>query len=74
MGSGVKHPTISEQKNINMVRKSIVASTRIEVGDIFSDKNITTKRPLNGLCASEWDNVIGKQATESFAPDEPIKL
>ena len=39
----------SEKKNRNIVRKSIVAKTKIKKGQRFSEINVTTKRPGIGL-------------------------
>ena len=44
LGSKVKKPTNSEMKNINIVRKSIVAKIKISKGEIFSEDNLTVKR------------------------------
>jgi N,N'-diacetyllegionaminate synthase len=74
MGNGNKEPSKSEIKNLNIARKSIVASRLIQAGEIFSPENITTKRPGNGISPMNWDTVIGKKAKRSFEPDELIEL
>ena len=28
--------------------------------ELFSEKNITTKRPGNGISPMKWDNILGK--------------
>lgn len=73
-GSGEKYPTESERKNIQIARKSIVAKTNILKGEVFSEKNITTKRPGNGLSPMQWDNVIGKIAGKFYNEDDLIEL
>jgi N-acetylneuraminate synthase len=73
-GSGEKLPSDSERKNIEIARKSIVAKINILKGEVFSEKNITTKRPGNGLSPMQWDNVIGKIANKNFNEDELIDL
>ena len=73
-GSGEKLPSESERKNIEIARKSIVAKTNILKGDMFSEKNITTKRPGNGLSPMQWDNVIGKIANKNFNEDDLIDM
>ena len=73
-GSGEKLPSESERKNIEIARKSIVAKTNILKGDVFSEKNITTKRPGNGLSPMQWDNVIGKIANKNFNEDDLIEM
>lgn len=73
-GSGIKEPSPSEKKNISVARKSIVAKRGIKLGEIFTEKNITTKRPGTGLSPMIWDNVIGKKATKDFYGDDLIEL
>lgn len=72
IGNGIKSPSPSEKKNINIVRKSIVASKSIKKGDIFNSDNITVKRPGNGLNPMMWDYVIGRKAKMDFIEDEYI--
>ncbi|EKR16983.1 N-acetylneuraminate synthase [Leptospira interrogans] len=74
MGDGIKKPSSSERKNIPIARKSIVAIRNILKGEIFSESNITTKRPGDGLSPMNWDIVIGKQARRDFQIDELIEL
>jgi len=59
-GNGNKEPSNSEKKNIPIARKSIVAKTNIKKGEIFSENNITIKRPGTGISPMLWYNVIGK--------------
>ncbi len=73
-GSGEKLPSDSERKNIEIARKSIVAKINISKGEVFSEKNITTKRPGNGLSPMQWDNVIGKISNKNFSEDDLIEM
>ena len=61
LGKFIKKPTKNELKNIKYARKSIVASRPIKKGEIFTENNITTKRPLLGIPASDWKKYIGKK-------------
>lgn len=63
-----------ERPNIEVARKSIVASRPIKAGEIFTDDNITVKRPGSGISPMLWDSVIGTPASRDFAPDELITL
>ena len=63
-----------EWKNSKVVRKSIVAKIKIKKGEIFSRKNITTKRPDNGISATNWFQVLNKVAKKNFEIDDLIKL
>lgn len=75
IGNKEKKPSPSELKNINIVRKSIVANKDICKGTIFTQDNITTKRaPIGGISASNWYSVIGKIANKDFYYDELIEL
>lgn len=74
LGDGVKRPSASETGNIAIVRKSIVASRSIAAGELFTDENLTVKRPGNGLSPMSWDQVVGKKAPRAFAPDDVIFL
>jgi len=74
LGNSIKIATSSEIANKDIVRKSIVAKTNIKSGDIFSENNLTTKRPGSGISPMNWDNVIGKVAMRDFVEDEIIIL
>jgi len=74
MGSKDKTVTESERKNMEIARKSIVAFTDIKKGDVFTENNITVKRPGSGVSPMLWDNVIGKTAIRDFSEDELIEI
>lgn len=74
LGNGVKLPSPSELKNREIVRKSIVALSDIKKGEIFSEKNITAKRPGSGISPMNWMKVIGKKAKRDFRTDEMVTL
>lgn len=73
-GSNKKIVTTSEKKNKIVARKSIVAAKSIKKGDVFSEDNITCKRPGNGISPMRWYNVLGKVAERDFNEDELISL
>ena len=74
LGDGVKRASLSELKNKNIARKSIVAANDIKLGEIFSESNITIKRPGCGVNPMKWYNVIGEVAKRDFKEDEAIEL
>jgi N-acetylneuraminate synthase len=74
LGNGAKEVSKSESKNIVIARKSIVASQYIKKGYIFTEENITVKRPGNGISPMLWDEIIGKTAVRDFNEDELIEL
>jgi len=74
LGSSVKKPSESEIKNIKIARKSLVASKDINVGDIFSLENVTSKRPGTGVSPMKWDLIEGRIANKKINKDEQIEL
>jgi len=74
LGNGIKQPSVGEERNMPIVRKSLVAACLIRAGDIFSEANVMVKRPGTGLSPMRWDEVLGRKAPRDFAPDELIEL
>lgn len=74
IGNGLKEPSSSEMANKGVARKSIVASRSIKQGEVFSEDNLTTKRPGTGISPMKWYEVIGKVAPRDFSEDEIIEL
>jgi N,N'-diacetyllegionaminate synthase len=72
LGDGIKRASESEAKNKAIARKSIVAKTNIKAGEIFTEENITVKRPGTGISAMKWDEVIGTKALRDYVEDELI--
>lgn len=73
LGKKDKIVTESERKNKIVARKSIVAKQDIKKGEIFSEENITVKRPGNGISPMHWYDIIGKKAQRDFMQDELIE-
>lgn len=74
IGKYHKKPGSSEMKNMNFIRKKIVAKKAILKGEKFNIENITTARSSQGLSASKWYQLIGKKAKHSFLKNQNIKL
>ena len=74
IGRKEKFITASEEKNREIARKSIVAKRLVRKGELFSEDNITVKRPGNGVSPMRWNEVIGSLAIRDFAEDELIEL
>ncbi|GAB6076187.1 N-acetylneuraminate synthase [Desulfurobacterium crinifex] len=74
LGTGIKKPSDSERKNLPIVRKSIVAKRNIKKGEIFSEENLTVKRPGTGISPMRWKEIIGKRASRDFEQDEIIDI
>ncbi len=74
LGNGIKKPSKSELKNKDIARKSIVAKREIKKGEIFTEDNITVKRPGTGISPMRWYEVLGKVASRDYKEDELIEL
>ncbi|MFV0412192.1 MAG: N-acetylneuraminate synthase [Oscillospiraceae bacterium] len=74
LGQKNKRVTKSEAKNIAIARKSIVAGRAIQAGEEFTEENLTTKRPGDGISPMRWFEVLGQKAKRAFGPDEKIEL
>jgi N,N'-diacetyllegionaminate synthase len=72
LGDGIKIPSKSEKKNIAIARKSIVASREIKKGEVFSGKNLTTKRPGTGVSPMNWESIIGTKSEKDYNQDDLI--
>ena len=74
IGSADKHATASETPNKVVARKSIVAACEIAEGELLTERNITVKRPGNGISPMRWDEVLGTRAKRNFHYDELIEI
>jgi N,N'-diacetyllegionaminate synthase len=74
LGDKIKKVTKSEKKNIYMVRKSIVASTKIKKNEKFSNFNVTCKRPGTGISPLFFKKLIGRKSIKNFNTNDLIKL
>jgi N,N'-diacetyllegionaminate synthase len=73
LGDGIKRLMPSENSNIAVGRRSIVASGPIKQGEILSTSNLTVKRPGLGLSPMRWDEIIGTYARRNYVSDQDIE-
>ena len=74
LGNGIKAPTSEELEMRIVARKSLVANKKIEKGEIFTQENLTVKRPGNGVSPMSINEVIGTKAVYSFEENDLIKI
>jgi len=72
LGSSIKKPSNSEKPNMDIARKSIVASRSIKKGEILNEDNLAIKRPGNGINPMQWDEIVGSIAQKDYIEDELI--
>lgn len=74
LGSSRKEVSQSERENIEVARRSLVASHLIRKGEVFSYENIAVKRPGSGISPWLIDEVVGKVAQRDFPYDSLIEV
>lgn len=74
LGDGHKTVSPSEQKNITIARKSIVAACPIKKGETLTEQNLTVKRPGTGISPMKWEEVLGMKAIKDFDEEDLIEL
>lgn len=72
LGDGIKGPRPSELKNMDIVRKSLVAAECIKKGERFSEVNLTVKRPGTGISPMDYWEIIGSVASKDYEVDEVV--
>lgn len=73
IGDGVKKPSDSEKKNIDIARKSIHFSRALKKGDVIKEEDVVMKRPGNGISPMEMDKVLGKVLLNDVFEDTMLK-
>jgi len=73
LGGKIKKITKSEKKNINIIRKSIVALKSIRKKDKFSRLNISCKRPGTGVSPIFFSKFLGKKSNKNYKKDDLIQ-
>jgi N-acetylneuraminate synthase len=69
LGDGVKRPTESERKNVEVARKSLVAARAVAAGEPLA---IACKRPGTGLSPFEYWRLQGAPAPRAYREDEAL--
>lgn len=73
-GSSLKGPTVSEFKNMAIARKSLVAARDIQKGEIFTEENLTVKRPGSGISPMYYWDWLGKASAKDYMQDEMVSI
>jgi sialic acid synthase SpsE len=73
LGNQKKYPLLDEQLSRDNARRSLVALTTINKGEVIMLSHLTWKRPASGISPSDIDQVIGKKAIVKIIDDDVIK-
>lgn len=60
-GSGIKEPSESEKKNIEIVRKSLHYKFDLKKGHVLGADDFSILRPASGISPMQIDSIIGKE-------------
>ena len=74
LGDGIKRPTASEWKNRDVGRKSLLAAQAIKPGEVFTEENLTCKRPGTGVSPFAYWRTLGQTAKRSYNADEALDV
>jgi len=69
-GSQVKGPSPSELRNRDIARRSLVAGRPIRRGELFTEENVSVKRPGTGISPMRYWDVIGTESMQDYYEDE----
>ncbi len=70
IGTFQKKALAVEQSARENARRSLVASRNLNKGDIIGEKDVTWKRPANGICPSFINSVINRRLRISIKEDD----
>jgi N-acetylneuraminate synthase/N,N'-diacetyllegionaminate synthase len=73
-GTGQKHPSPSEIKNLKAARKSIHLASDLTKNHILSEADLVMKRPGDGISPMQMEQVIGKKLKENFPADHQLQF
>lgn len=74
LGDGVKTVEKCEYKNSLVARKSLVATQKINKGEIFTSSNIGAKRPGTGISPMRYEEALGRIANKNFNVDDLVEF
>lgn len=72
LGNGIKKPSNSEEKNIEIARKSIHTMRKLEKGHVLMNEDLIMKRPGNGISPMDISMIIGRKLAKDLAEDSKI--
>ena len=72
IGRGVKLYCDVEAKNRPIARRSLMAAKPVKKGEIWTEANLTCKRPGNGISPLRFWDFLGTAANRDYQPDEML--
>ena len=72
LGNGIKIPTVEEIEMKKVFRRGVISMEKILAGQVLSIYNIGIKRPLIGIDAVSYEDVLNKKIKIDVEKDVPI--
>lgn len=72
LGKSDKEPTEMEQKNMLVARKSIHLSHSLSKGSIITEKDLSMKRPGDGISPMKMKEVVGKKLKTNLETEHKL--
>lgn len=73
MGASTKHCIPTEEISRLNARRSIYVNTDLTKGKILKEKDLICKRPASGICASNFESLIGKKINKNIKEDTVLE-
>jgi N,N'-diacetyllegionaminate synthase len=73
LGSPIKQPQPCELPNLELIRKSLVASRDLAKGTRLTRDMIEIKRPAGGIVPADLGKVIGLKINRDLGEDAPLE-
>lgn len=74
LGSKEKKPAVSELKNKQVARKSIIANCDIDIGQVINEQDLAIMRPGGGLSPEYYWQIVGQVSQHKYKKGDYIKL
>jgi N-acetylneuraminate synthase/N,N'-diacetyllegionaminate synthase len=74
LGDGIKKPSLSETKNINIARKSIFIAKDLSANHIITEDDLIMMRPGDGISPMEIKSIIGKSIVSDVKMYEMLNM
>lgn len=72
LGDELKAPQPSEWNSRRAGRQVLIASRRIEIGEVLCEANVSSARAGAGLTGMNYWDTIGRESKKSYEPGDPI--
>ena len=69
LGTHEKVVSDEEIAQSKKMRRSLVTTKEMKIGDILTEDCLEAKRPGTGICVSEWDKYLNKKIIKPISKD-----